>query len=562
MKNNKFNIDRKSLSTKCGVYWFKDSNDTILYIGKAKSIKKRIEQYLNGTQNSYKTPILLEKATKLEYQICQNEKEALILEQELIKKNKPYYNILFLDDKKYPYIVIELKNNKLEFKTRFIYKNTPKTFYFGPLPPNYGYKIIKNFLIHECLYENGLPIQNNSYSFWKEKFDYAKKILSSTNKDIINKLKNQMIYYSNNEQYELAKECYEVIHYLTNNQSQSIAFEENQNFDILYFQQEEKYLMIMIHYFKNGSFFMQEETIVEIKLNLEQTIIEFINQFYLVRNIPDFIVTNFHLNSEDLIINKKIIVPQKGKYYQALKNAKNNIDINKKLKLTSYISKSKIVDQVKNFLSDILNLEINDFIMIDNSSESNQDIVSVIIYYKNFLPHYQNYRKYKINELIRKSDVEFINQGLTKYFSNNEEMPDLIIVDGGIQQINEAQKVLKNLKIEIPIIGLVKNQQHKTDYIIDKDKNKVQITNRDIYNFFSKIQIEVDAYAKSFHSKRKLDSSLEGFLTTIKGIGSKTEEKLLNHFKNYNNIYNASLEELSKVVSKNIAIKIIKKLGK
>ena len=101
MKNNKFNIDRKSLSTKCGVYWFKDSNDTILYIGKAKNIKKRIEQYLNGTQNSYKTPILLEKATKLEYQICQNEKEALILEQELIKKNKPYYNILFLDDKKY-----------------------------------------------------------------------------------------------------------------------------------------------------------------------------------------------------------------------------------------------------------------------------------------------------------------------------------------------------------------------------------------------------------------------------------------------------------------------------
>lgn len=159
-----------------------------------------------------------------------------------------------------------------------------------------------------------------------------------------------MIYYSNNEQYELAKECYEVIHYLSNNQNQSISFEENQNFDVLYFQQEEKYLMIMIHYFKNGSFFMQEETIVEIKLNLEQTIIEFINQFYLVRNIPDFIVTNFQLNSEELIINKKIIVPQKGKYYQALENAKNNIDVNKKLKLTSYISKSKIIDKVKNFL--------------------------------------------------------------------------------------------------------------------------------------------------------------------------------------------------------------------
>ncbi len=562
MKNNKFNIDRKTLSTNCGVYWFKDSNDIILYIGKAKNIKKRIEQYFNGTQNSYKTPILLEKASKLEYQICKNEKEALILEQELIKKNKPYYNILFLDDKKYPYIVIELKNNKLEFKTRFIYKNIPNTFYFGPLPPNYGYKIIKNFLIHECLYENGLPIQNNSRLFWKEKFDYAKKILSSSNREIINKLKNQMLYYSNNEQYELAKECYEVIHFLSNNQNQSITFEENQNFDVLYFHQEEKYLMIMIHYFKNGSFFMQEETILEIKLNLEQTIIEFINQFYLVRNIPDFIVTNFHLNAEDLIINKKIIIPQKGKYYQALENAKNNIDINKKLKLTSYISKSKIIDKVKKFLFDILNLTINDFIMIDNSSENNQDVVSVIIYYKNFLPHYQNYRKYKINDVKRKSDVEFIKQGLTKYFSSNEEIPNLIIVDGATQQLNEAQKVLESLKIKLPIIGLVKDQYHKTNYIVDKNKNKILINDRDVYNFFSKIQIEVDAYAKSFHSKRKLDSSLEGFLTTIKGIGNKTEERLLNHFKNYNNIYNASKEELLKVVSENIATKIMKKLGK
>ncbi len=562
MKNNKFNIDRKTLSSNCGVYWFKDSNDIILYIGKAKNIKKRIEQYFNGTQNSYKTPILLEKASKLEYQICKNEKEALILEQELIKKNKPYYNILFLDDKKYPYIVIELKNNKLEFKTRFIYKNITNTFYFGPLPPNYGYKIIKNFLIHECLYENGLPIQNNSRLFWKEKFDYAKKILSSSNKEIINKLKNQMLYYSNNEQYELAKECYEVIHFLSNNQNQSITFEENQNFDVLYFHQEEKYLMIMIHYFKNGSFFMQEETILEIKLNLEQTIIEFINQFYLVRNIPNFIVTNFHLNAEDLIINKKIIIPQKGKYYQALENAKNNIDINKKLKLTSYISKSKIIDKVKQFLFDILNLTINDFIMIDNSSENNQDIVSVIIYYKNFLPHYQNYRKYKINDVKRKSDVEFIKQGLTKYFSSNEEIPNLIIVDGAIQQLNEAQKVLDSLKIKLPIIGLVKDQYHKTNYIVDKNKNKILINDRDVYNFFSKIQIEVDAYAKSFHSKRKLDSSLEGFLTTIKGIGNKTEERLLNHFKNYNNIYNASKEELLKVVSENIATKIMKKLGK
>ena len=371
-----------------------------------------------------------------------------------------------------------------------------------------------------------------------------------------------MNYYSDNEQYELAKECYEVIHYLTNNQSQSISFEENQNFDILYFQPEDKYLMIMIHYFKNGSFFMQEETIVEINLDLMQTIVEFINQFYLVRNIPSFIVTNYELNLDDLIIDKKIIVPKKGKYHQALNNAKSNIELNKKLKLTSYSLKSKLNDQIKTFLYEITKKEINDFIMIDNSSEDNKDIASVIIYYKNYLPHYQNYRKYSINELARKSDVEYINQGLSKYFEKQEELPDLIIVDGGIQQLNEAKKILSKFKIDLPIIGLVKNKFHKTDYIIDENKNKIIIPNKEMYNFFSKIQIEVDSYAKAFHNKRKLNSSLEGFLTSIEGIGPKTEKRLLNHFQNYNNIYNASKDELTKIVSENIASKIMKKLGK
>lgn len=558
---NKFNTN--TTTPKGGVYWFKDKNENILYIGKAKNIKKRINQYLNGSINSYKTPILLEKAESFDYQVCANEKEALILEQELIKKHKPYYNILFLDDKKYPYIVIELKPNTIEFKTRFFYKQQKNTFYFGPLPPNYGYKTIKNFLIRESLYENGLLIpKRNDPKFWKEKFDHAKKILSSSNRDIINRLKQQMIVASENEQYELAKDFRDVIQSLTTNQQQSIVFESDKDFDVIAIKEEKNNLMINVHNFKNGTFFMQEEFVFEIYIDVYETIRNFINSFYLMRNAPDFIITNYKIDQNDLLIDKKIIVPKKGKYFKSLQNALNNIEINKQVKLLSHQKKSETNLKVKNFLSSLLNKEINDFLMIDNSNENNEDVVSVIIYYKNYLPHYLNYRKYHLKTINQKSDIEYLRQGLTLYFENQEEVPDLIIVDGSKQQLNTAKEVVKKFSLNLSVIGLVKDKNHQTDSLLNTNNQKIKIKDKTIFTFFSKIQYEVDRFAKNFHSKKKITSSLEGFLNSIKGIGEKTEKKLLNHFKTYTNIYNASEEELSKIVSKTIASKIKKNLKK
>lgn len=558
---NKINIDE--IPNLCGVYLFKDQ-DSILYIGKAKNLKKRIQQYLNGSINSYKTPLLLEKANNLDFIVCSNEKEALLLEQELIKKNKPYYNILLLDDKKFPYIVIQLKPNKLEFKTKFFYKQVPNTYYYGPLPPNYGYKTIKNFLIRECLYKNGLPIQTNDNEFWKEKFIYAKKILSSSNNEIISRLKHQMIEASENEQYELAKDYRDVIQYLTNKSSQqSISFSEEKNFDVIVFLKHDSYLLVLVHYFKNGIFFMQEDFVVEIKIDFYESMRSFINSFYSIRNQPDMIVTNYEIEKEDLIFDKTILKPKKGQYLQAVNNALKNIEINKTKKILEFKNKENSISEIRLFFNQIIKKEINDFIVIDNSNENNKDIVSVIIYYKNYLPYFSNYRKYTLsNDLLsRKSDVEYIKIGLTKYFSK-EEKPDLIIVDGGKQQINEAIKVKKELNIQLPIIGLVKNEKHSTEYLITEQKKKVLLKNKSIYNFLARIQNEVDSYAKNFHLKKKINSSLEGFLTSISGIGLKTEEKLLKHFHTYANIYNANEDELSKVVSKSVAKKIIEKLEK
>ena len=559
---NKFDLSKAP--NQPGVYLFKN-NDVVLYVGKAKNIKKRIRQYLNGSINSYKTPILLEKSNSVEYIVCSNEKESLLLEQELIKKYKPYYNILLLDDKKYPYIAIELKSNKLDIKTKFFFKKSPKTFYYGPLPPSYGYKTIKNFLIRECLYENGIQIKSNDKKFWEQKFEYAKKILSSSNIEIIKKLKQNMIDASNNQQYELAREFRDIIQYLSNkHEEQSISFSKEQDFDVIAFKQYDDYLMINVNNFKNGSFFMNEDFIVEIKIDLYETITSFINNFYAIRNYPDFIITNYEIDSNDLLIDKKIVVPKKGNYLKAINNALKNIEINKDRKILEYESKLKTNNKVKNYFKKIINREINDLIMIDNSNESNKDIVSVIIYYKNYIPHYTNYRKYKLlGNYSRKSDVQYIREGLTSYFTNKEQIPDLIIVDGGIQQQNEAKMVLNEFSINIPIVGLVKNDKHNTEYLIDDNGKKHNLkTDNQIYNFLSKLQIEVDRFAKNYHSKIKINSSLEGFLLTIDGVGPKIEQKLLNHFGTYSNIYNASIEQLSEVIPTSLAQKIMKKLGK
>ena len=410
-----------------------------------------------------------------------------------------------------------------------------------------------------------MPIQSNDFNFWKTKFEYAKKILSSSNnKDIINKIKKQMLIASENEQYELATEFRNVIQYLSNKfENQSITFNIDKDFDVIVFKEYDDLLFVVIHYFKNGSFFMQEDYVLEIKIDLYQTVVDFLNYFYSNRNQPDFIITNIELDHDDLIFKNKIILPKQGKYSRAIDNALKNIEANYKTKILEHKNKINSIEEINDFFKKIINKDIKDFIMIDNSNENNKNVVSVIIYYKNYLPHFNNYRKYILkNQVSRNSDVEYIKLGLEKYFSNNEEIPDLVIVDGAKQQLNEAKKLLKKINLDLPVVGLVKNDKHQTDYLLNPKGEKVLINNKNVFNFFSKIQEEVDSYAKRFYNKNKINSSLENVLFSIKGIGEKTEQKLLNHFKTYSNIYNASEQELEKVISKTLAKKIIEKFQK
>ncbi|MGL5643624.1 MAG: helix-hairpin-helix domain-containing protein, partial [Metamycoplasmataceae bacterium] len=267
---------------------------------------------------------------------------------------------------------------------------------------------------------------------------------------------------------------------------------------------------------------------------------------------------NLELESSSFFFDTEIVIPKKGNYFAILNSALKNAEVNSNIKIMEYESRQKNIIEGLSFLGRITNKkDLNHIIMIDNSNFKNTNVVSAIISYRNGMPQKDEYRKFNIVSNNRRSDVEYIKQGLTKYFEREKNIPSLIIVDGGIHQLNEGKNTLKMLNIKAPIIGLVKNERHKTDFIILENGVKKNIDER-AYLFLSRMQEEVDRFAKSFYRNKSSKNSLEGNLIKIEGVGPKTELKILNHFKTYNNIYNASIEELEKVVSTTVANNIIK----
>lgn len=211
-------------------------------------------------------------------------------------------------------------------------------------------------------------------------------------------------------------------------------------------------------------------------------------------------------------------------------------------------------------LSKLIGLKkLNHILMMDNSNTNNTLPVSVIVSYRNGIKQKKEYRKYNLEKTDRDADVEYMRQGIEKYFSKETNpIPDLFIVDGGVAQVNEAKKIINNTMV----IGLVKNDLHRTEAIIGQDGNRIEIEDSFLLNFLTGMQVEVDRFAKYHHTTRRVQKTLEGTLITIDGVGASTERKLLNEFKSYSAIYNATTDELEKVVSPTIAKKIFEKFNK
>ncbi|MCE6061757.1 GIY-YIG nuclease family protein [Mycoplasmopsis agalactiae] len=562
MDKNEIILKLKNTSTSPGVYLWKDAKQNVLYVGKAKNLRKRLLQYFDGAINSYKTSKLMSLVADFEVYICKTNKEALLLEKAMVDRFNPEFNILLLDDRKYPYLKVQLLKDSLliTLSRKANAKDTKNTFYYGPFPSGYGAKPILKLLQHEALYENGLLIKNKDSNFWVNQFTKIKEILSFKNNNYLNELTNKMHTAANNMQFELALFLRDGLTYLKKlKESQIIELSQYKNIDVFAYKTDEKLIYATVLFYRYGILINKVNLTIPLGISIDESIRVFFEQFYADKILPDNFIVQEEILKYDLNLSNdyKFISPKIGTNKKVLDLALLN--------LNDYYEKEHLImqnqlekaDSMLNSLNKYLSLpKLKNIVIFDNSNINNINPVGVAIVYTNGIKNKSLYRKFNLEALsYRSADVDYIRQSITKFFSSDKNTKDfdLIITDGGLQQVNEAKKTLKFLGLNIPVIGLVKNEYHKTRALIDLNLNEIYINDLELHNYLAQIQIEVDRFAKSHFRNRQKISSLEGKLRNIKGLGHNMEQKLLNHFKSYANIYDASVEELAKIVPINIA---------
>ncbi|MCR8613008.1 MAG: excinuclease ABC subunit UvrC [Mycoplasma sp.] len=538
-----------------GVYLWKNKYKDIIYIGKAKNLFLRMRQYFQKVNNN-RTSKLVSEIDNFEYIITKNEKDALILERNLITKNKPRYNVLLTDDKRYPYIRIKF-NKTLDIKIVRKYKKESAE-YFGPFPNGYGAWNVYKLLVRLTQYKNGLPYNDlNDYEHWKRSYELCHEILKPTNQKFKKNLEKKMYEAAEKFQYEIANDLKETIKSLDFYIEQSYVDMTNQDdFDVLGIVSKNDYLSVSIMVYRNGKLLSKIDKVVKLYNNIDEVVSQFINQYYSINFKPTYILLSDEFGIDEEIFDFKIIKPIKGNKKKILEVAENNAKDNIDKKLQKFIRLEERTINAISSLQTILKLKnLYHIAMIDNSHFNNLLPISVIVSYKNGVKQKSEYLKFNLKEAG--GDTKYMSQALNRYLKKVEKLPDLFIVDGGLQQLSEMKKALKNNNIKFNnIAALVKDEKHKTKSLLNSEGYTVNIDNDNLSLFLSEMQFEVDRFAKSHQRKRRIKSSLSGKLDQIKGIGDATINKLLNEFETFSGIYNATIEELEQVVSKEVAKKI------
>ncbi|MXR05685.1 excinuclease ABC subunit C [Mycoplasma flocculare] len=510
MKNFQELVKKLTFPKQVGVYRFYDAKKTLLYVGKANNLESRIKQYSKGAKNSYKTELLIKKTKEIKYDIVSNETEALILEKKIISESQPIYNIKLKDDQNYPYIKLELKKKlSISLVYKIFLKNKEKnTFFFGPFLNKSGAFALKKLLENIALYEKGELIELSEPEILAKKFLLCKKILQG--QKFIAFCEEKLENAKKNFQFELAKEYHKSILALKKLkiEHQNININNSKNLDFLYYSKvDANNLIISFSFYRNGAFFATKNFILEIILDDLEILVNFLNKYYKNNIYPDeLIVTDFRLkNSKFLNTNIKIKVKvAKGrKHMQILKTLKTNHEDFIKHNFNQELQKKMKNEKILQSIKENLGIKSTEKIMaIDNSNLDANYATTGIIFYING-NYERNYNRFFNYFGSKKGDVNYMKQGFEKYIRNKKFIkPDLILVDGGVQQVNSILDILKKNNLEIPIYGMVKNVRHKTQKIIDENGKKVLIS-QEILNFFTEIQENVDLFVKTQMKKKQ-----------------------------------------------------------
>ena len=567
--------------TKPGSYQMKNKDGVIIYVGKAKNLQRRLRSYFTRTVTG-KTKMLVEDIDDFDYIVTSSELESLILEITLIKKYDPKYNILLRDDKSYPYI--ELTNDK--YPTLKIVRNVKrkknKNHLYGPYPNVQAARKTVNMInriyplrkceklkkelclyyhIDECLGYCCKKIDDEVIEEMK------KEIISFLKGDATNiskKIQEEMQRASDNLNYEKAIELKNMLDDIEITlKKQKIDLNNNANFDLVNYYYDNNYLGIELFFIRNGLLFGRHNEIISSLGDIENEVVEYLIKFYDNGIKPNELVIPEDLDEELLkeYFDIKVYKPQKGKLKNlidlAKENAKEQMDLEKETLKRDDDEREKALEELK----ELLGLdELHRMESFDNSHLFGTFYVGGMVVFDDFIPNKDLYRKYKISTEV-KDDLSAMKEVLyRRYFKtimNESYKPDLIVMDGGQLQISAAKEILDSLNLEIPIIGLVKDKNHRTSYIMNNKYEKLEVEkDSKLFLFLTKIQEEVHRYAITYHRNIKAKGALSSVLDAAPGIGDVRKKELLKHFGSLKKLKEASIEELETVVGRDVAEKL------
>ena len=564
-----------------GCYLMKNKDNIVIYVGKSKNLKNRLSSYFNR-EHTGKTMMLVREIDHFEYIVTNTEMESLLLEINLIKKYTPKYNILYRDDKSYPYI--ELTDEKVP-RLRIIRRINVKKIknnLFGPYPNvgaarrvveilNRVYPLRKcnTYEKRECLYYHigeclGYCTKNIDEEIIKEMKTEIISFLNGNTKVLTNKLKEKMNKYSNNMEYEKALEYKELLNYINiTTEKQKVDLDDRVNIDVVGYYSKDNYISIQILFIRGGKLLDRNRNIFPMVGDEEEELSNYLLNFYSknVSNTKEILVpNNIDTNTFSELFNIKFITPIKGEKKRILSLAEDNARIYYEEQMT-YIKRDE--DKITNALNELkekLNIPSADRIeLFDNSNLFGSFNVSGMVVFKMGKPSKNDYRKYKITNDVNDdygTMKEVIYRRYFKALKENTELPDLIIVDGGIGQINVAREVISSLGLKIEVCGLKKDNTHSTNMLLGKDPlEEIKIDKQsDLFLLLTKMQDEVHNFTISYHKNIRSKGALSSVLDNIEGIGEVRKNKLLKKYKTISKMKEAPLEELEEILPKDIAI--------
>ena len=563
------------LPTSPGCYIHKDKNGTIIYVGKAKNLRNRVRSYFRGSHDT-KTEALVSEIEDFEFIVTESNIEALLLEINLIKENKPKYNIMLKDDKSYPFIKITNETYPRLIITRQVKKDGG--LYFGPYPDVGAANEIKRLLDRlfpfrkctnppekVCFYYHLGQCKAHSIcqvdsQYFKELAQEVAAFLKGQDDQIIEDLRGKMAGAAQAMEFEKAAEYRDLIQSIgTLRTKQRVMAKDLQNRDVFGYYVDKGWMCVQVFFVRQGKLIERDVNLFPYYNDPDEDFLTYIGQFYQEKSHlkPNEILIPADIDEEAVraMVDTKVLKPQRGEKKQLVNLATKNAQVSLQQKF-DLLEKSieKTQGAIEN-LGQLLNIptpvRIESF---DNSNIMGTSPVSAMVVFVNGKPSKKDYRKYKIKTVVGPDDYasmrEVIKRRYSRVIRDGLTPPDLIVIDGGLGQVNVAKEVIQEqLGLDIPIAGLQKNDKHQTHELLFGDPLQVVELSRNSQEFFllQRIQDEVHRFAITFHRQLRSKNSFSSQLDGIEGLGPKRKQNLMKHFKSLTKIKEASVDEIVEV---------------